>query len=65
MTPPRNPLRSFLVTMLLGVAMATGIYLLAEPELAWLGFVLAGMYQASADRGPGCRTRIRSRSARR
>ncbi len=56
-------LHSFMMTMLLGLVMAAGIYALAEPELAWLGFAMAGMYRASGPVSESCRARIRSRAA--
>lgn len=50
----------FLLTMLLGLVMAAGIYVFAEPGLAWLGFAMAAILEAA--RSP---RRCFTRSARR
>ena len=51
----------FLLTMLLGLVMAAGIYVLAQPELAWLGFAMAAILQAA--RSPRrCFTRAAGRT---
>ena len=59
-TTTRRPrIRSFLSTMLLGLVMAVVIAVLAEPELGWMGFVLAAVLgdaagrRSCADRVPG------------
>ncbi len=54
--------QQFLETMLLGLVMAAGIGVLAEPELAWAGFAVAGIYRA-APTGRSCLPRLPSRSA--
>ncbi len=40
-----HDLRRFLTTMLLGLVMAAGIAVFAEPEASGLGFVLAAIYR--------------------
>lgn len=37
----------FLLTMLLGLVMTAGIYVFAQPELAWLGFAMATILQTA------------------
>ncbi len=49
-TTRRAPVSRFLTTMLLGLLMACVIAALAEPELAWLGFVLAAIYGEAGGR---------------
>ena len=61
-TTSTDRLRHVLITLLLGLAMAAGIALLAEPELAWLGFALAAAYRhAHGDRSCAARPSAPSR----
>ena len=39
--------QQFLLTMLLGLVMASGIHVFGEPELAWAGFAMAGILRAA------------------
>ena len=39
--------QQFLLTMLLGLVMAAGIYVFAQPGLAWLGFAMAAVLEAA------------------
>ena len=51
---------SVLTTMLVGLVMAAGIYVFAQPELAWLGLALAAILQTA--RSPrGCFARAARR----
>jgi len=52
-------IRFSLATLLLGLVMAAGIYLVAEPEFAWMGFVLAAMYSHGGGRS-ACAGRVGS-----
>ena len=52
----------FLLTMLLGLVMAAGIYAFGEPELAWLGFAMAAIVQ-SVRTPQRCFTRSAKRTA--
>ena len=61
-TTSSQHVQRFLLTMLRGLVMAGGIWVLAEPELSWLGFALAGIYRAAPGRR-ACGPRLRSRSA--
>ena len=45
--PTRTPSASFVLTMLLGLVLAAGIYVFAQPELAWLGFAMAAILDAA------------------
>ena len=54
-------LRQVLLTLLLGLVMAAGIWVVAEPELAWVGFAMAAAPR-SASRGRGCLPRFASRA---
>ena len=56
-TTSSDHLRHLLFTMLLGLAMAAGIALLAEPALAWLGFALAATYRHVGG-GRSCAARL-------
>ena len=56
-TTARDRLQPFLITMLLGLVMSAGLWLLAEPEVAWIGFALAGAYRAAPHDRP-CRPRL-------
>ena len=56
-TTRRTQVQQVLATMLLGLVMAATIHLLAEPELAWMGFALAGMY-GHMSRRRSCAARI-------
>jgi hypothetical protein len=58
-TTRRTPIRQFLATMLLGLVMAVLIAVLAEPELAWLGFALAAIHREAGGRG-SCASRLRA-----
>ena len=49
-TTRSDQFRRFLATLLLGLVMAAGIWVLAEPEVSWLGFALAAMYGHGGDR---------------
>ena len=46
-TTARSPVQQFLLTLLLGLVMAAILSVAAGPELAWLGFAMAGMYRSS------------------
>ncbi len=46
-TARSSRIQPFLMTMLLGLVMAALIFVVAGPELSWLGFALAGMYRSS------------------
>ncbi len=56
-TTSSDHLRHLLITMLLGLAMAAGIAVLAEPALAWLGFALAATYRHVGG-GRSCAARL-------
>jgi hypothetical protein len=56
-TTRRTQVQQFLATMLLGVVMAAVIYLLADPEVAWIGFALAAVYGHTGQRR-SCSARI-------
>ena len=60
-TTRKQQFQQFLVTVLFGLVMATGIWFAAEPELAWVGFAMAAIYRA-APRRRSCRPRLASRS---
>ena len=44
--PHSTQVLQFCLTMLLGLVMAGAIAVFAEPESAWIGFVMAGIYRA-------------------
>ncbi len=62
-TTRRTPTRQFLSTMLLGLVMAAVLAVLAEPELAWMGFVLAAVFADAAGRR-SCAARVPGGSGR-
>ncbi len=61
-TTRSNSFKSFLLTVVLGSAMAVGIHVLAEPDLAWAGFVIAAICRSFSRDGRSCRARAGSAS---
>jgi hypothetical protein len=60
-TTRSRQLQQALLTVVLGLVMAAGLWVVAEPELAWLGFAKAAVLPAPA-LGPRCTARLASRS---
>ena len=62
-TTRSDQVRQVLGTMLLGLAMAAGIWVVAEPEVSWIGFALAAIHhhgrarRSCAARRPGASRR--------
>jgi hypothetical protein len=56
-TTRSDRVRQVLATLLLGLVMAAGIWVLAAPEASWVGFALAAMYGHDGTRR-SCATRL-------